>query len=273
MPPSVMPPAPPGPIDHARKQLAGPVRDRQAASGSSTGPRDRLSAPRASRSCLAVRRGLVAPTSTVAFLGEAARGPLQQRQIGSYAEYVRHGSRRGVRSRQVSSLRDQGFLRKRSGPATLLASLRRTRSQHPLGSAPSRSPRSDPERPATGSGSGFGAGAAPGSDGVTGFRLEIYLWEGLDEDDAILDGAIFDPVAEPDRLPRPDRQEVFPAISLDPAHSNHWGKSNTISSLVTLSLADDATLPDTTIARALTGGADGGPTTLADFKGEASDPD
>ena len=207
-------------------------------------------------------------TSTAAFLGEAARGPLKPRLVTSYNDYMRlYGETFGPDKYLPYAIR--GFF-DNGGRRCYIARIA-------ADNAVAASAPLDPYTiTAVGPGTAgnrtwirLGPGTTRDRDGPIGFRLEVYFW-----DRPPADGAIFDPEAEPDRLPRPDRQEFFDDLSLKAEHPNYWDKrvNHGNSSLVEIAVADGAALPTSFSSQALAEGADGDPPSPADFQGENDNP-
>ena len=97
-----------------------------------------------------------------------------------------------------------------------------------------------------------------------GFRLRVFDWDSLPQG-----GAPFDPVADPDTLPRPVMSEDFDDIRTDPAHADYHDKriNSGNSSLIIIQLADNTPPPGVVLSQTLGGGADGDPIMVADYQG------
>ncbi|MBF9031844.1 phage tail sheath family protein [Rhodobacterales bacterium HKCCE3408] len=223
-------------------------------------------------------------TSTAAFLGETERGPLSPRLVTSYGEYLRlyggvfaggtkympfsvkmffdNGGRRVYITRLVgagaatSVLDDAGYRFEALGPGAagdrifvrVIASTTR---------------------------------AAPEGGGdplAIGFRVQAATW------DRDVPGGVFDPFAEPERLPRPTLVEDFDDLTRDPDHPTYWEKmiTDTSSALIGLTVDDAADVPDTpgdgedpvpVMGGPLAGGADGAAPTAAQFGGLVDEDD
>lgn len=194
-------------------------------------------------------------TSTAAFLGETERGPIRPRFITSLSEYLRYfgdifaegkympyaikaffdnGGRRCYIARIVgagataASLDDSGFNIEAIGP----------------GSAGNRTwVRITP-----------GTTKLPDGSAI-GFRLQVAYWSRLSPDE------LFDPFAEPERMPRPSIIEEFDDVALSEESSSSWDKriNNGNSALIKVNAVGDA-IPDELTAA------------LADGQDQAADP-
>jgi uncharacterized protein len=205
-------------------------------------------------------------TSTAAFLGETARGPLKPRFITSYSEYLRlFGSVFAVGKYMPYAIK--GFFDNggRRCYIARIASATAVTAQTEIGGHTVK---------AVGPGiAGNRIWVRVGPSTTTkgadkkpiGFRLQVYYWDQLPE------GAEpFDPEENPDDLPRPTMAEDFDDLSVDPEHPNHFEKrvNNDNSSLITLEVADDAELPGEVTGQALAGGEDADAPTVVDFEGD-----
>jgi phage tail sheath protein FI len=216
-------------------------------------------------------------TSTVAFLGETERGPLQPRLVTSHAEYLRifgdvfaddrylpfameaffdnggghcYVARIVGRRAATASFATNGYEVTASGPGSWGNRLyvrvsRSTGAQHV---------------------------AARQSPKLLGFRVQVAYWR----DD--LPGGPFDAFDEAnrDRRPRSDAVEDFDDLSLDPDDGRYWRHHLTDkhSNLIRLKIRDEqAALPadDASFGGQLTGGADGVRPRARQFKGRRDD--
>ena len=205
-------------------------------------------------------------TSTAAFIGETARGPLKPKFITGYNEYLRNfgdvyapdkympyavkaffdnGGRRCYVTRIVganalsSAVTDSGYTVTAVGPGTW--------------------------------GDRIFVRIEPGSTLVNGnpigFRLRVFFW-----DNPPAGFEPFDPVENPDQLPPPSPfSEEFDDISLEETNPNYWDKriNNQNSAFVTIDVAAGSALPGSVFAQALTGGDDGDEPVLVDFQGSS----
>ena len=200
-------------------------------------------------------------TTTTAFLGETARGPVQPRLITSYGEYLRlFGGifRDCYLPHAVKGFFDNGgrraWVARIAGPSAAGAEVDlggfTVRAIGPGESTNRTWARIEP-------GSTKDAGGNP-----TGFRLRLAWWSAA---------AAFDPVDSPGAVPRPDLIEDFDDLSLNPASPSFWDKrvNHGNSSLVTIAVAEDAVLPNAPAGAALGGGLDGARPNAADYAGEA----
>lgn len=200
-------------------------------------------------------------TSTVGFLGATVRGSLKPTRITSFAAFIRHyGGTAGPGGYLPDAIR--GFFAnngQRGVVARIVSATAATATATVGGITLS----------AAGPGAGgnriwirLGPATASGA-----FRVEAYAW------DVEPAGGIFDPVADPARLPRPDDVDGVDGLSLDPDAPGHWAKpaNREFLRLITMSVADGAALPAVVESLALGGGDDGDPLTAADFAGEHED--
>jgi len=211
-------------------------------------------------------------TSTVAFLGETSRGPEKPRLITSYNDYLRlFGnvfSPGKYMPYAVKSFFDNGG---RRAYITRIAGSNAVASTAVLG---------DYTITAVGPGSSgdriwvrLSDSSTQDQNGPIGFRLQIYAWDRLPAN-----GQVFDPVAEPGRLPRPSVTEDFDDISTDPASPSYFDKriNNDNSSLITLAVADGSAAPgvpnDNAVSQELAGGADGNAPGVVEYIGANADP-
>lgn len=203
-------------------------------------------------------------TSTVAFIGETAKGPVKPRFITSYNEYIRYfgdiydsgkylpyavkaffdnGGRRCYVARIVganaipSSVTIDGYSITATGPGTW--------------------------------GDRIYARLEPGTTRINGasigFRLRLYYW-----DRTILEAPGFDDRGNVTRRPSPSLLEDFDDLSLDESHPNYWDKrvNNGNSALIELSIAPDAALPTGVTAPVPLAGGDNGDAIIAsNFEG------
>ena len=211
-------------------------------------------------------------TSTAAFLGEAARGPVKPRLITSYNDYLRLFGNVFRAGRYlpyaVKSFFDNGG---RRAYITRIAGAGANTSSAALGNY-------------TVSAVGPGASGdriwvrlsdstTQTANGPVGFRLQVFTWDRLPAN-----GQVFDPVAEPDRLPRPSVSEDFDDISTDPASPAYYDKriNNDNSSLITLAVPDNEPPPgvpaEQAISQALGNGSDGNAPTVVEYVGANADP-
>src|SRR5262245_12447419 len=213
-------------------------------------------------------------TSTAAFLGETERGPVWPRLVTSYNEYLRlfgdvfangkympHG---------VKGFFDNGgrrvYITRVTGP----------------GAAEATATFGDFNVKAIGPGTAgnriwvrVGPGTIKVNNKSIGFRVQAFYWDRLPEGTDP-----FDPVEEPAKLPRPYLTEDYDDLSLDPASPNYWDKRinngnapvSGNSSLIGLSVAPGAEIPDALQSGALAGGDDGSAPGPAEYKGENPDP-
>jgi phage tail sheath protein FI len=206
-------------------------------------------------------------TSTTAFLGETERGPTKPVFITSYGEYLRRfgdvfGAGKYV-PYAVKSFFDNGgrraYVARIVGDDAVAASATvgdvSVTAVGP-GKASNRSwIRIEP-------------GSTRKNDVAVGFRLRIFYWDRLPEGTDP-----FDPIADTTTFPRPAIIEDFDDLSVDPASPNHWRKrvNNGNSSLIEISLPDDAALPASLEQGRLDGGDDGAAPTPANFTGSDLD--
>ena len=202
-------------------------------------------------------------TSIVAFLGETARGPVKPALVTDYGSYLRcfgnvfaagkympnavkaffaNGGRRCYIARIVGA-------NNQTATATLGAF---TISAVGLGATGNRIwvRLEDSTTQLNGS--------------PVGFRLRVFDWDGFQQG-----GAPFDPVTDPDTLPRPVMSEDFDDICTHPEHADYHDKriNNGNSSLITIQVADNTPPPGGVFSQTLGGGADGDPVTVADYQG------
>ncbi|WP_232280271.1 hypothetical protein [Sphingomonas sp. PAMC 26605] len=203
-------------------------------------------------------------TSTAAFLGETERGPLRPQLITSYGESIRlYGEvfRDGAYlPHAMKAFFDNGgkrvYVTRIAGDAAEIA-------KKVLGKLTAT---------ALGPGDAYNrvwVRVDPGTTKVLtkpiGFRLQLAYW------DRAVPGGVFDPFADPARLPRPSIVEDFDDLSLLPASPSFWEKrvNNGNSGLVELDVDPTATLDAdfaATQSAALDGGANGDTPTSAHFE-------
>lgn len=204
-------------------------------------------------------------TSTAAFVGETARGPLKPKFITAYNEYLRNygdiydpskympysvraffenGGRRCYVARVVgagalaSNFANGGFTVTAIGPGTwgdrLFVRIEPGTTKDNAGNA-------------------------------IGFRIRVFYWENPPP------GFVpFDAAANPQSLPRPSQySEDFDDISVDDSNPNYWDKriNNYNSALITIQLAPGTGIPGAVIAGQLGGGQPGAAPVLGDFQG------
>ena len=204
-------------------------------------------------------------TSTAAFLGETARGPVRPTLITSYADYLRLFGTVFADGKymphSVKAFFDNGgrrcYIARITGGNSVLAS----------------TDIDDYSISARGPGVSGNRILVRLSDSTTrvnnqpvGFKLEIFYWDNLP------DGVEpFDPVADLEQTPRPSLSEVFDDLRTNPAHPDYYDKrvNNGNSSLIEIQVPDDTAPPGGATAQALTGGSDGDPVTAADYDGVA----
>jgi phage tail sheath protein FI len=205
-------------------------------------------------------------TSTCAFLGETERGPVKPRLITNYNDYLRifgdvFGNGKFM-PYAVKAFFDNGG---RRTYITRIVGANNAISQVVLG---------DFTVTAIGpgvAGDRIWARIGPGSTIVNGnpvgFRLQVFYWDRLPA------GAQpFDPIDNPDQLPRPAISEDFDDMSVNPEDQTYFGKrlgdpNNSNSSFVSLSAAAGAALPNAAQGGQLQGGADGDAVTVVEYVG------
>ncbi len=211
-------------------------------------------------------------TSTVAFLGEASRGPENPRLITSYNDYLRLFGNVFSPGKYlpytVKTFFDNGG---RRAFITRIVGANAIASSAVLG-----------DYTITASGSGLSGdriwvrladSTTQDQNGPIGFRLQVFAWDRLPAN-----GQVFDPVIYTDQLPRPSVSEDFDDISTDPSRPGYFDKriNNDNSSLITLSVADATPPPgvpvDQAVSQALAGGADGNAPTVVEYIGSDADP-
>jgi phage tail sheath protein FI len=208
-------------------------------------------------------------TSTAAFLGETARGPLKPRLITSYADYLRLFGNVFAPGKYMPHV-VKGFFDNggRRCYVTRIAGANSQAASATLG---------DYVISAVGPGSAGNniwvrlQDATTQKDGKPiGFRLQAYSWDRFPPG-----GTPFDPEQNPDRLPRPSISEDFDDLSTDPAHPSYFKKrvNNGNSSLIEVTVPDTTAPPGNLVSQALAGGTDGNPVVKGDYDGEAPDAD
>ena len=206
-------------------------------------------------------------TSTAAFLGQTARGPVKPTLVTSYSNYLR----------QFGSIFEDGKYMPYSVKGFFDNGGRRCYITRII------------DRNATMSSATLGqfivTAVGPGTSGdrtwvhlsesttkdggqPVGFRLQVFYWDRLPAG-----GTVFDPVANPDQLPRPNIVESFDDISTVPASPDYYDKriNHSNSALITLSVPDNTPAPGAPGTQALAGGTDGSAPTTADYEGIHSD--
>ena len=211
-------------------------------------------------------------TSTVALLGETNRGPNKPRLITNYNDYLRIFGNVFSAGKYlpyaVKAFFDNGG---RRAFITRISGANAATSSAVLG---------DYTITAVGPGESgnriwvrLSDSTTQDQNGPVGFRLQVFTWDRLPAN-----GQVFDPVAEPDRLPRPSVSEDFDDISTDPASPSYFDKriNNDNSSLITLSVADGTAPPGVPVEQAVTqklgGGSDGNDPTVVEYVGDNADP-
>lgn len=203
-------------------------------------------------------------TSTAAFIGETARGPVKPKLITGYNEYRRNfgdvydpskfmpyavkaffdnGGRRCYIARIVGAGAQASFIANGDYRVTAVGP----------GTWGDRAfVRMEP-----------GTTKKPGGDPV-GFRLLVFYW-----DNPPAGFTPFDAQDKPDDLPRPTYTEDFDDLSLDEAHPNYWDKrvNNQNSAFVEIDVAAGSTLPTGVFAQALTSGSGGTALIPSDYEG------
>lgn len=210
-------------------------------------------------------------TSTVAFLGETARGPVDPeltRPITSYREFLRYYG--GVfAADKYMPYAVKGFF-DNGGKRCHIFRIVGQNAQSAEATIGAYTVR------ATGPGVAgnrtwirIGPGTTKVGVEPIGFRLQVYYWDALPDDTAP-----FDPIDNPERHPKPSASEDFDDLSLDEMDPAYWGPTvgNGNSALVELEIADSAALPMAVTGVALRNGADGEPPTVTDFEGAANQP-
>ncbi len=206
-------------------------------------------------------------TSTAAFLGETERGPVWPRSVTSYPDFVRlygdgHDDDRFLPD-AIKGFFDNGGTR--CFVARVVGAGAATGSADVGGfTVTARDPGAWSGR--TWIRIGPGSTLGPSGD-VVGFRLRVDHWD--DESEVPNDAASVDTASTA------TISEDFDDLSLDPASTAHYGKviGHAHASLITITAAPDAALPLDEHAARLTGGADGAASTVADFRGDAAEPD
>ncbi len=207
-------------------------------------------------------------TSTAAFLGETARGPVKPTLITSYADYLRLFGNVFADGKYmphaVQAFFDNG------GRRTYIARITGA------GAETAAADLGDYTVTARGPGASgdrifvrLDDSTTQANGAAVGFKLDVYYW------DSLPDGVDpFDPVENPEQTPRPSATEIFDDIRTDPAHPDYYDKrvNNGNSSLIEISVPDGTAPPGGVNASALSGGSDGDPVTVVDFDGEAAEP-
>ena len=218
-------------------------------------------------------------TSTAAFLGETARGSRKPKLITSYAEYLRYFGDIFDPGRYmpyaVKAFFDNGG--RRCYIVRIIAD-NAVKAQTAIGNFTIRAV--GPGLAGNRTRARLNGSSESDKDGnPTGFRVQAYYWDRLDP------ANLFDPEAEPNRLPRPSRFEDFDNLSADPDSANYYRKlinnfeGNIIrdgsSGLIEIEVPDGEPAPPRTDVgqlQDLAAGANGDPVDLADYQGQAVDP-
>lgn len=208
-------------------------------------------------------------TSTAAFLGETARGPVKPRLITSYADYLRLFGNVFADGKYmpyaVKAFFDNG------GRRCYIVRIVGANNQ------PSTAPIGAYTINAVGPGSAGDRIWVRLQDSTTqinnvsvGFRLQVYYWDRFPAG-----GAPFDPEDNPNQLPRPSTIEDFDDLSTDPAHPDYFDKriNNGNSSLIEAEVGDFTAPPGGLTSQALAGGQDGDTVTAVEFNGTAPNAD
>ncbi len=209
------------------------------------------------------------PTSIVAFLGETARGPVKPAIVTDYGSYLRCFGNVFAAGKYMPNAVSAFFAN--GGRRCYIARIVGANNQTATATLGAFTV------------SAVGPGAAGNriwvrlEDSTTqlngspvGFRLRVFDWDSFPQG-----GAPFDPVADPDTLPRPVMSEDFDDIRTDPAHADYHDKriNSGNSSLITIQLADNTPPPGVVLSQTLGAGADGDPITVADYQGLTSNID
>lgn len=201
-------------------------------------------------------------TSTAAFLGATERGPVKLRLITSYKEYQHlFGDVFGTDNYMPYALKaffDNGG---RRCYIARIVGANSTTSQIVLGDFTVTA-----VGPGT-AGNRIWVRVGPASTAVggapIGIRLQVFHWDP--------EGQFpFDPVANPNQLPRPYVSEDFDDLSLNSASPSYYERrvNNGNSALVELTVAADAALPSAVQRGQLQGGGDGDPLTVVEYQGD-----
>ena len=215
-------------------------------------------------------------TSTAAFLGETARGPVKPKLITSYANYLRFFGDIFEDDKYmpyaVKAFFDNG------GRRTYIARITAENSIKAQTTIDAYVVR------AVGSGEAgnrtlirLSPGSTLDKDGNPfNFRVQAYYWDRLSPDQ------LFDPEAEPNKLPRPSLVEDFDDLSSDPDSANYYRKrinnfqGNQInegsSGLIEIQVADGTAIPTDNTLQAMEAGVNGDPVGIDDYQGTAIDP-
>ena len=204
-------------------------------------------------------------TSTAAFLGEAARGPVVPTFITSYADYLR----------LFGSVFDAGKYLPYSVKAFFDNGGRRCYIARIIGDNAVASSASLGAYDFVARGPGDSGdrtwvqledSSTTDANGPIGFRIRVFYW------DKVPPGfAPFDPIANPTQLPRPTISEDFDDLSTDPSHPDYYDKrvNNGNSALIEMTVPDFTASPGAAAQQALAGGSNGNAITSANYRGVA----
>ncbi|MEE8056659.1 MAG: phage tail sheath family protein [Pseudomonadales bacterium] len=205
-------------------------------------------------------------TSTAAFLGECARGPVLPTLITSYSNYLRlFGSVFGPGNYMpyaVKSFFDNGgrrcYITRISGDNAVASSA-------VLGAFTftARGPGLLGDRTWV----QVEDSTTQDGNGPIGFRIRVFYWDKLPPG-----AVVFDPVANPDQLPRPSISEDFDDLTTDPSHPDYFDKrvNNGNSALIEIAVPDFTPPPGGTTQQALANGDDGNAINITNYQGNAA---